>query len=212
MHSLPVVVCAAGVVGASGKVVVGLVVDGMGNSKVDADNSSSGLRGGMGSWRHMSVGRSGSNRSSSNMFIDSSSSSNMFIGSSSSSSSNRISSNAFGRSSSNTSLAAVACRGSSSKSNNNGLAAVAFFISIDVAPMLFLRPGRRDSSNRRTRGTAAATVQRRSRSQAPAPFLALAGTRGTTAATVQRRSSSQAPAPYVALAGSRGTLATIDRR
>ena len=88
--------------GASGKVVVGLVVDGVGNSKVNADNSSSGLRGEMGSCRHMSVGRCGSNRSSSNMFIDSSSNSNMFIDSSSnsnmfidsssSSSSNRISS------------------------------------------------------------------------------------------------------------------------
>ena len=41
MHSLSVVVCAAGVVGASGKVVVGRVVDGGGNSEVDADNSSS---------------------------------------------------------------------------------------------------------------------------------------------------------------------------
>ena len=76
--------------GASGKVVVSLVVEGVGNSKVDADNSSSGLRGGMGSCRHMSVGRCGSNRSSSNMFIDSSSSSI----------SNRISSNTFGNSSS----------------------------------------------------------------------------------------------------------------
>ena len=159
MHSLSVVVCAAGVVGASGKVVVGLVVDGVGNSKVDVDNSSSGLRGGMGSCRHMSVGRCGSNRSSSNMFIDSSSSS----------SSNRISSNTSGSSSSDTSLAAVACRGSSSNSSN-GLAAVIFLISIDVAPMLFLRPGRRDSSNRRTRGTTAATVQRRSSSR-PLPLL-----------------------------------------
>ena len=144
MHSLLVVVCAAGIVGASGKVVVGLVVDGVGNSKVDADNSSSGLRGGMGSCRHVSVGRCGSNRSSSNMFIDSSSSS----------SSNRISSNTFG----------------SSCNSSNDLAAAVFLISIDVAPMLFLRPGRRDSSNRRTRGTTAATVQRRSRSQAP-PLL-----------------------------------------
>ena len=201
MHSLSVVVCVAGVVGASGKVVVGLLVGDVGNSKVNADNSSSGLRGGMGSRRRISVGRCGSNRSSSNMFINSSSSN----------SSNRISSNTFGSSSSNTFLAAVACRGSSSNSSN-GLAAVVFLISIDVAPMLFLRPGRCDSSNRRTRGTTAATVQRRSSSQAPAPSLALAGTRGTTAATVQRRSSSQAPAPSVALAGSRGTLATIDRR
>ena len=104
MHSLSVVVCAAGVVGASGKVVVGPLVDGVGNSKVDADNSISGLRGGMGSCRHMSVGRHGSNRSSSNMFVDSSSS-NMFIDSSSrsnmfidscSSSINHISSNTFG--------------------------------------------------------------------------------------------------------------------
>ena len=94
MNSPSVVVCAAGVVGASGKVMVGLVVEGVGNSKVDADNSSSGLRGGMGSCRHMSVGRCGSNRSSSNMFIDSSSSS----------SSNRISSNTFGNSSSYYSL------------------------------------------------------------------------------------------------------------
>ena len=109
MHSQSVVVCAAGVVGASGKVVVGLLVDGVGNSKVDADNSSSGFRGGMGSCRHMSVGRHGSNRSGSNMFIDSSSSINMFIDSSSrsdmfidncSSSINRISSNTFGNSSS----------------------------------------------------------------------------------------------------------------
>ena len=44
-------------------------------------------------------------------------------------------------------FAAVACRGSSSNSSN-GLAAVVFLISTDVAPMLFLRPGRRDSSNR----------------------------------------------------------------
>ena len=87
MHSLSVVVCAAGVVGTSGKVVVGLLVDDVGNSKVDVDNSSSGLRGGMGSCRHMSVGRCGSNRSSSNMFIDSSSRSNTFIDSCSSSSS-----------------------------------------------------------------------------------------------------------------------------
>ena len=63
MHSPSVVVCAAGAVGASGKVVVGLVVEGVGNSKVDANNSSSGLRGGMGSCRHMAVGRCGSNRS-----------------------------------------------------------------------------------------------------------------------------------------------------
>ena len=70
--------------------VVGLVVEGVGNSKVDADNSSSGLRGGIGSCRHMSVGRCGSNRSSSNMFIDSSS--------------NRISSSTFGNSSSYYSL------------------------------------------------------------------------------------------------------------
>ena len=65
-------------------------------------------------------------------------------------------------SSSNTGLAAVACRGSSSSSNtglpmvacrgssssSNGLAAVIFLISISVAPMFSLRPGRRDSSNR----------------------------------------------------------------
>ena len=99
MHSLSVVDCAAGVVGASGKVVVGLLVDGVGNSKVDADNSSSGLRGGMGSCHHMSVGRHGSNRSSSNMFIDSSSRSDIFIDSCRSSI-NRISSNIFGNSSS----------------------------------------------------------------------------------------------------------------
>ena len=79
MHSPSVVVCTAGAVGASGKVVVGLVVEGVGNSKVDADNSSSGLRGRMGSCHHMAVGRCGSNRSisssssnsSRNMFIDS---------------------------------------------------------------------------------------------------------------------------------------------
>ena len=55
-----------------------------------------------------------------------------------------------GSSCSNTGLAAVACRGSSSSSSSsiNGLAAVVFLISINVAPMLFLRPGRRDSSNR----------------------------------------------------------------
>ena len=41
--------------GASGKVVVGLVVEGVGNSKVDPDNSSSFLRGGMGSCRRMEV-------------------------------------------------------------------------------------------------------------------------------------------------------------
>ena len=114
-------------------------------------------------------------------------------------------------SSSNTGLAAVACRGSSSDSSNE-LAAVVFLISIDVAPMLFLRPGRRDSNNRRTRGTTAATVQRRSSSQAPVPSLALAGIRGTTAAPVQCHSSSQAPTPSVALAGSRGTLAKVDLR
>ena len=50
-------------------------------------------------------------------------------------------------SSSNTGLAAVACRGSSSNSSN-GLAAVVFLISINVAHMLFLPLGRRDSSNR----------------------------------------------------------------
>ena len=50
-------------------------------------------------------------------------------------------------SSSNTGLAVVACRGSSSNSIN-GLAAVGFLISINVAPMLFLSPGRRYSSNR----------------------------------------------------------------
>ena len=44
-------------------------------------------------------------------------------------------------------LAVVACRGSSSN-NSNGLAAVGFIISINVAPMFSLRPGRRDSSNR----------------------------------------------------------------
>ena len=49
--------------------------------------------------------------------------------------------------SSNTGLAAVACRGSSSNSSN-GLAAVGFLISINVAPMFLLRPGRRNSSNR----------------------------------------------------------------
>ena len=69
------------------------MVEGVGNSKVDADNSSSGLRDGMGSCRHMGVGRCGSNRSIS------SSSSNMFIDSS-----NRISSKTFGNSSSHYSL------------------------------------------------------------------------------------------------------------
>ena len=49
-------------------------------------------------------------------------------------------------SSSNTGLAVVACRGSSSNSSNS-LAAVGFLISINVAPMFFLPPGRRDSSN-----------------------------------------------------------------
>ena len=63
-----------------------------------------------------------------------------------------------------------------------------------------------------TRGTTAATVQRRRSSQPHAPSLALSRTRGTTAATVQRRSSSQAPAPSVPLAGSRGALAAMDRR
>ena len=103
--------------GASGKVVVGLVVEG-------ADNSSSGLRGGMGSCRHMAVGRCGSNRSISSRRDNNRSSSsssnrissitsgnsssnrisnNMFIDSSSSSS-NRISSNTFGNSSSYYSL------------------------------------------------------------------------------------------------------------
>ena len=99
MSLLSVVVCAAGVVEANGKVVVDLVVEGVGNSKLDADNSSSGLTGGMGSCRHMLVGRHGSNRSSSNMFIDSSSQRDMFIDSCGSSI-NRISSNTFGNSSS----------------------------------------------------------------------------------------------------------------
>ena len=40
----------------------------------------------------------------------------------------------------------MAFRGSSSNSSN-GLAAVGFLISINVAPMFSLRPGRRDSSN-----------------------------------------------------------------
>ena len=45
-------------------------------------------------------------------------------------------------------FAAVACRGSSSSSSSSkGLAALVFLISINVAPMLSLRPGRRDSSN-----------------------------------------------------------------
>ena len=79
----------------------------MGNSKVDADNSSSGLRGEMGSCRHMAVGRCGSNRSISSSRCgsnrsSSSSSSNMFIDSSSIS--NRISSNTFGHGSSYYSL------------------------------------------------------------------------------------------------------------
>ena len=71
----------------------------MGNSKADADNSSSGLRGGMGSCRHMAVDRRCSNRfiiSSRCSSNRSSSSSNMFIDSS-----NRISSNTFGNGSSN---------------------------------------------------------------------------------------------------------------
>ena len=50
-------------------------------------------------------------------------------------------------SSSNTGLVVVACRGSSSNSSN-GLAAVEFLTSINVAPMLFLPPGRRNNSNR----------------------------------------------------------------
>ena len=52
-----------------------------------------------------------------------------------------------GSSSDNTGLEAVACRGSSSNSSN-GLAGVVFLISIDVAPILFLPPGRRARSNR----------------------------------------------------------------
>ena len=80
-------------------------MEGVGNSKADTDSSSSGLRGGMGSCRHMSVGRCGSNRSISSSRCGSNrSSSNMFIDSSSSSSSNRISSNTFGNSSSYYSL------------------------------------------------------------------------------------------------------------
>ena len=80
------------------------MVEGMGSSKVDVDNSSSGLRGGMGSCRHMAVGRYGSNLSISSRRCgsnrsSSSSSSNMFIDSS-----NRISSNTFGNSTSNHSL------------------------------------------------------------------------------------------------------------
>ena len=52
-------------------------------------------------------------------------------------------------SSSNTGLAAVVCPGSSSSSSSsNDLAAVVFFISIDVASLLFPRPGRHNSSNR----------------------------------------------------------------
>ena len=50
-------------------------------------------------------------------------------------------------SSSITGLAVAACRGSNSNSSN-GLAAVGFLISINVALMLFLPPGRRDNSNR----------------------------------------------------------------
>ena len=64
---------------------------------------------------------------------------------------------------SNTGLATVACRGSSSRrstgfavvvcrgssnNNSNGLAALGFLISINVALMLSLPPGRRDNSNR----------------------------------------------------------------
>ena len=52
-----------------------------------------------------------------------------------------------GSSSSNTGLVVVACRGSSSNSSN-GLTAVGFLISINVAPMLSLLPGKRDNSNR----------------------------------------------------------------
>ena len=48
-------------------------------------------------------------------------------------------------SSSNTGFAAVVCRGSSSC---NDLTAEIFLTSINVAPMLSFRPGRRDSSNR----------------------------------------------------------------
>ena len=50
-------------------------------------------------------------------------------------------------SSSSTGLVVVACRSSSSNSSN-GLAAVGLLISINVAPMLSLPPGRRDNSNR----------------------------------------------------------------
>ena len=51
-----------------------------------------------------------------------------------------------GNSSNNTGLAAVACRGNRSNSSN-GLAAVVSLININVAPILFLPPGRRDSSS-----------------------------------------------------------------
>ena len=54
-------------------------------------------------------------------------------------------------------------------------------------------------------------VIRRS-SQLHAPSLALSESRGTTAATAQRRHSSHAPAPSLASAGSRGTLVAMDRR
>ena len=50
-----------------------------------------------------------------------------------------------GNSCNNTGLAAVACRGNRSNSSN-GLAAVVSLININVAPILFLPPGRRDSS------------------------------------------------------------------
>ena len=80
----------------------------MGNSKVDADISSSGLRGGMDSCRHMAVSRCSNKRSISSSRCgsnrSSSSGSNIFVNSSSSSSRNRISSNTFGNSSSYYSL------------------------------------------------------------------------------------------------------------
>ena len=75
-------------------------------------------------------------------------------------------------SSSNTGLAVVACRGSSSN-RSNGLAVVGFLISINVAPMLFLSPGRRDSSNRCSNRYGESLRSEVTRRTEVAPFLKL---------------------------------------
>ena len=86
-------------------------------------------------------------------------------------------------------------------------------ISTAVATTATVTTGVRSSSTATAPMVARGTVRHfRNSSQAPAPSLALSGTRGTTAATVQRRHSSHAPAPSLTLAGSRGTLAAMDRR